>query len=216
MLTATKSGNNIILLSSNTGSFVLSRKFNSTVWEDWDGSGWGGASSPISSINFTDYDLAEGVYQYRLTLSAAPLYDYSNCVPIGSDPVGWTFGNYEVPEGLFGEVLTSDDILYSFLWGIDLTAGSGQTWKVAQTQKNIEWAVYQLEKELNIDIFQRSYYTDDVENEDIEESKFVKKRIGYTKKSKRRYDLVFRHRPIREVTRFDFYSPVDTHHEYVR
>lgn len=208
MLTAVKSGNNIILQSSNVGSFQLERKVNSTTWEPWTGSGWGGVPVLIDAANFTDYDLADGVYQYRYFLD--PLYDYSNCVPVGSDPVGWTYRNYTVPDGLFGEILTPADIRYSFMWGIDLTASNGMPFTDAQITTMVEWGVYQLEKALNIDIFPREYFCDDEQNEDIVESKFVIKDFPYANRSRRRYLTILRHRPIQEVTRFDFFSPVDT------
>jgi hypothetical protein len=178
------------------------------VWEDWDGTGWGGAAVPVSVENFTDYNLADGIYQYRVFLD--PTYLYSACLPIGSDPVGWTFRNYIVPDGQFGEILTSDDIRYSYLWGVDLVATSGITWKEDQTKTYIEWAVFQLERKLNIDIFPRTYYCDDDVNADIEEEEFVKKEFPYPNRRHSNFNIRMNHRPIREVTRFDFYSPVDS------
>ncbi len=138
------------------------------------------------------------------------LYEYSTCIPIGGDPVGWTFKNYTVPEGLFGEILTSDDMGINFLWGTPLTATDGRAWLDVQSQTAVEWAVYQLEKKLNIDIYPRQYYTDDDENSAIEESKFVIKEMAYPNRRRRRFLIVSRHRPIQEITRFDFFSPVDT------
>ena len=210
MLNAVSSGNNVVLQSSLTGLYPLYRKVNTGTWEPWNGTGWGGTPSPIESANFTDYNLEAGVYQYKYEVSAG-MYDFSNCVPVGSEPIGWTFDNYIVPEGQFGEILTPDDIAFSYMWGVDLLAGSGLTWKDNQTRKMVEWAVYQLEKELNIDIFPREYYCDDEASAAIEEEpQKVYKEFPYPNKRNRMYDLRLRHRPVREVTRFDFYSPVDT------
>lgn len=208
MLTAVKSGNNIILQSDNTGTLQLERKLNTGTWEPWTGSGWGGVPLLVDPANFTDYDLADGIYQYRYFLD--PLYDYSGCNPIGSDPVGWSFDNYIVPDGQFGEILTADDMQYSMLWGIDLTASNGTPWTAVQTETFIKWSVYQLEKTLNIDIYPRQYYCDDEINEAIEISKLVVKEFPYPNRRHRRHLVVSRHRPIQEVTRFDFYSPLDT------
>ncbi|MDC7221536.1 MAG: Hint domain-containing protein [Spirochaetales bacterium] len=208
MLTTANTGSNIILTTSLTGQYILYRKLNSGDWEPWTGSSWGGVPVLITGSNFSDYDLSDGVYQYRTEDNGE--YDYSDCVVIGSDYVGWTFDNYEVPEGQWGEILTSDDLRYSFLWGIDFTASNGEEWYEVQTKKNIEWAVYQLEKKLNIDIYQRQYYCDDELNDEIEESKFVKKEFPYPNKRNHRYNIRLRHRPVQEVTRFDFYSPMDT------
>lgn len=207
MLTATKSGNDIIL-KTTLASYQLERRLNTGTWDPWTGSGWGGVPVTLTSFNFTDYDLADGVYQYRTF--AATLYEYSSCVPIGSDPVGWTFENYIVPVDQFGEILTADDMQYSYLWGIDLTASNGLPWTDAQSRTFINWAIYQLEKKLNIDIFPREYFCDDEQNAAVEESKFVIKDFPYPNRRQRRFLVMLRKRPVREVTRFDFFSPVDT------
>jgi hypothetical protein len=204
MLTATKSGSNIILKSSLTVSFQLERKFNTGSWEPWTGSGWGGVPISLTEQNFTDYDLSDGIYQYRTFTTT---YEYSTCIPIGSEHVGWTFRNYSIPTDQFGEILTSDDLHYSFLWGIDLTASNGEPWSDNQSKTFVEWAVYQIEKKLNIHIFPRTIYCDDDQNEDIEEEKLVLKEFPYPNRRNQRYNLRMRHRPIREVTRFEFFSP---------
>lgn len=206
MLTAVKSGNNIILKISNAGSFLLYRKINTGTWEAWDGSGWGGVPASLNTENFTDYDLSDGIYQYKYTTQETV---YSNCVPIGSEAVGWSFENYIVPEGEFGEILTADDLRFTFLWGQQFLSTDGQVWTDAQTRFQILSAVSQLERKLNIDIFNREYYTDDVVNQDIVESKFVIKEFPYPNKRTTRYNIRSRHRPIREVTRLDLYSPTD-------
>ena len=206
MLTATRSGNDIIL-KTTLASYQLERRLNTGTWDPWTGSGWGGVPATLIIPNFTDYDLADGVYQYRTNVAA--VYEYSTCFPIGGDPVGWTFKNYTVPVGLFGEILTVDDMQLYYLWGISLTASNGVPWTEAQTQISVEWAVYQLEKKLNIDIFPREYFCDDEKNEAVEESKFVVKDFPYPNRRRRRYLTVLRHRPVQEVTRFDFFAPVD-------
>lgn len=207
MLTATKSSNNIILKTSIVGNYQLDRKFNTGAWESWNGTDWGGVPLLIGTQNFTDYDLTDGVYQYRTTFNT--VVEYSTCIPIGSDHVGWTFENYTVPDGLFGEVLTSDDMAFSYLWGVDLLASNGLAWQDSQTRTMVKWAVFQLEKALNIDIFPREYFCDDVENEAVEESKFVIKEFPYPNRRNKRYTIISRHRPIQEVTRLDFFSPTD-------
>jgi len=206
MLIATKSGTNIILKISNAVSFVLSRKVNTGSWEDWDGSSWGGVPVSLSITNFTDYDLSDGIYQYRYTTTEIV---YSNCIAIGSDAVGWTFENYIVPDGQFGEILTADDVKYSFMWGQAFLASNGDVWSDAQTRTMIKWAVKQLEKKLNIDIFPREYFCDDITNDAIDESEYVKKEFPYPNRRKRKYTIVSRHRPVREVTRLDMYAPTD-------
>lgn len=181
---------------------------NGTVWEQWDGSAWGGVGVPIASENFTDYDLDDGVYQYRYFID--PTYLYSNCVPVGSDPVGWTFGNYVVPDGQFGEPLTHDDLSGTYLWGVDLVATNGRVWEATQTQEMVKWAVHQLEKELNIDIYPRDNYCDDEQNEAIETEQYVRKEFPYPNRRRGNFNIRMNHRPLRDVTRFEFWSPQDT------
>jgi len=207
MLEAVKSGNNIILKTSLTGSYELERKVNTGSWEPWNGSGWGGVPVSLTIQNFTDYDLSDAIYQYRTLQNT--LYDYSTCIPIGSDHVGWTFRNYTIPEGQFGEILTADDLHYTFMFGIDLVASNGQVWTDAQYQTLLEWSVYELEKQLSIHIFPREIYCDDEQNDAIEEGKLTLKEFPYPNRRNQRYNLRMRHRPVREVTRFDFFSPQD-------
>jgi hypothetical protein len=206
MLTATASGNNIILKISNASNYQLERKVNTGSWEAWDGTSWGGVPVALNVENFTDYDLSDGVYQYRYITSETV---YSNCVVIGDGAYGWTFGNYVVPDGEFGEILTPDDMRLTMLFGTATLASNGQEWTDEQSRYMVESATYQLEKALNIDIFPREYYSDDDVNESIEESKFVIKEFAYPNRRKSRYNIRSRHRPVREVTRLDFYSPTD-------
>lgn len=208
MLIATKSGTNIILKISSPSSYTLERKLNTGSWEAWNGSGWGGSGISLTLVNFTDYDLSDGVYQYRY-INIAPETVYSNCIVIGDGAVGWTFQNYTVPEGLFGEILTADDMEKTYLFGIDLTASNGQVWTTEQTQYKVLSATYQLEKTLNIDIFNREYFADDEENADIVESKFVIKESAYPNRKRTKYNIRSRKRPVRECTRLDLYSPTD-------
>lgn len=209
MIVAEPCQNNIILAISAGDSYQLERKVGFTgSWEPWNGSSWGGVPTILSLSNFTDYGLDDGIYQYRYLIGA--LYTYSNCSFIGGEKTGWTFRNYEIPEGTFGEILTPDDIRYSFMWGIDFVASNGESWIDAQTQTYIEWAVYQIEKLLNINIFPITVYADDDVNSEIVETKSIRKEFPYPNRRKRNYYIRTRRRPIQEVTRFDWYSSVDT------
>lgn len=206
MLIATKSGTNIILKISGAVTFVLSRKINTGSWEDWSGSSWGGVPVSLTDLNFTDYDLSDGIYQYRYSTTELV---YSNCIAIGSDAVGWSFENYIVPDGDFGEILTADDVKYTFMWGQSFLASNGDVWSDAQTRTMVKWAVKQLEKALNIDIFPKEYLCDDDINEAADETATLKKEFPYPNRRRRKYNITSRHRPIREVTRLDLYSPTD-------
>lgn len=209
MIVAELCQDNIILNITARAEYQLERKIGfSGSWEPYNGSSWGGVPTTLSLSNFTDYDLLDGIYQYRYLIGVE--YTYSNCIFVGGEKTGWTFRNYEIPEGTFGEILTPDDIRYSFMWGIDFVASNGESWIDAQTQTYIEWAVYQIEKMLNINIFPITVYCDDEENSEISETKTIKKEFPYPNRRKRQYLLRTRRRPILEVTRFDWYTAFDT------
>lgn len=199
-----------IVLSIDVTDFQLERKVGTGgTWTPWDGSSWGAVPVFLASGNFTDYNLSDAVYQYRYIVNGGSVYVYSNCVAVGGDPRGWTFYNYSVPEGTFGEILTPDDIRYSFMWGVDFVSSGGREWYDEQTRKCVEWAVYQLEKALNITIYPKTIYSDDDVNAAVVRTKDVLKEFPYSLTRKRNWLIRLNHRPIREVTRLDWYSPVD-------
>ena len=70
MLTAVRSGNDIILKTTLVVGYQLERKLDTGSWVPWTGSAWGGSPATLTSVNFTDYDLADGVYQYRTLVAA--------------------------------------------------------------------------------------------------------------------------------------------------
>jgi len=212
MITAWSYRTNVILSISTGTPFLLQRKKGRIgEWLSWDGNDWVSVSTLLlTDPNFTDYNLESDVYQYRYTSDSGVNYIGSNCVIIGTDHVGWSFDNYDIPEGQFGEILTSDDLRFTFLWGVSFTASNAEQWANEQTKKCIEWAVFQLEKTLNIDIFPKEYYSDDEDSESIEETKYIKKEFPYSAVRKRNFLIRLNHRPVREVTRFDWVSPVDT------
>lgn len=77
-------------------------------------------------------------------------------------PVGYTFNNYEPEPGEWGDVLTPDDIRYTYLFGIDTSATDAS--KGALTDEQLRYLIEQgladFEKFLNIDIRRRKYVTE--------------------------------------------------------
>lgn len=203
---------NIILKITATGSFLLERKIGDGSWLQWDGSTW--VASPggilVSISNFTDYGLSEGIYQYRYLIDGETEYVTSNCVAIGGNPYGWTFGNYEVPDGQWGELLTPDDVKYSFMWGVQFTASDGTPWTDEQTRTAVIWAIRELERALSITIISKQIYADDTVNADVEEvPDEILKEFPYSARRKRNWLIRLKHRPVQSVSRVDWYSPVD-------
>lgn len=80
-------------------------------------------------------------------------YVYSNWVRNGGDgAIGYTFGNYKVPTGQWGNIVTPDDLRFTYLWGTDFKATNGQSYTDEQIQYFIDSATAELERQLDITI----------------------------------------------------------------
>ena len=83
-------------------------------------------------------------------------WEYSNWVRNGTgDAIGYTFGNYVVPDGKWGTIVTVDDIRYTYLWGTDFKATNGASYTDEQIQYFIDAATEEMERLLNITIIKR-------------------------------------------------------------
>ena len=105
--------------------------------------------------NYVDRALFNGICQYRARNFSddTSLWNYTVWLRCGStDPIGITFGNYQAPEGSWGDVITTDDLRASYLWGVDFRASNGASYTDAQIQYFIDAAVAEIERELNITI----------------------------------------------------------------
>ena len=65
---------------------------------------------------------------------------------------GYTFDNFIVPQGEWGELLTADDMRYTWLFGVDLTATNGQEASDEQLKTTVDFALAEFEAYLGIDI----------------------------------------------------------------
>jgi len=103
---------------------------------------------------FIDNTCEAGIYQYRARKANKPdsPYKYSLWVRCNSDPIGYTFGNYASPKGHWGEVITPDDLQYTYLWGTDFKAANGTSYTEEQIRFFIDAAVADIERRLNITI----------------------------------------------------------------
>jgi hypothetical protein len=136
--------------------------------------------------------------------------------------VGYTFKNYMAPLGTFGDVLTPDDMRYTYLWGIDAVSTDSQysTWLDEQHQAFVRSAAEDFEKYLNIDIYRRKYKTKPVSGVDRraqfwmagDDYLYTDEEFPYD------YDpdqwqnfgfLQLRHRPVIEVSRFILVGPTE-------
>jgi hypothetical protein len=112
-----------------------------------------GAAPVHITGSYVDIELEDGLYQYRVREvgMSGTEYDYSMWVRCGNTgPIGYTFGNYQAPEGRWGQVVTADDLRYTFLWGVDFKASNGEAFTDEQIAYQIEVAQKQIERQLNI------------------------------------------------------------------
>lgn len=80
-------------------------------------------------------------------------YIYSNWVRNGGDKaIGYTFGNYKVPDGQWGNAVTPDDLRFTYLWGTDFKATNGQSYSDEQIQYFIDSSIAEVERRLDITI----------------------------------------------------------------
>lgn len=81
---------------------------------------------------------------------------YSNWVKKCADSaIGYSFGNYIVPNGKWGNVVTPDDLRFTYLWGTDFKATNGQSYTDEQIQYFINAALTAIERGLDITIKKR-------------------------------------------------------------
>ena len=79
--------------------------------------------------------------------------------PQSETKVGYSFGNYLVPDGKWGEAITPDDLRFTYLWGVDLKAADVMASEISDEQ--LRWCVNEAlaawEQELKLDIRKRVY-----------------------------------------------------------
>jgi hypothetical protein len=161
MIIAISAKNNVVLKMSKPYQHRIERKFMSDgPWLVYTDNGFvpdNGSiiPKPIEGFNYLDADVTEGIYQYRERKYDDPAskYEISYWVKCGVGiPVGYTFGNYQAPEGEWGEVLTSDDLRGTYCWGTDLRASNGVSYTDEQIKFHIDASVKEMERRLNITI----------------------------------------------------------------
>jgi hypothetical protein len=160
-LEAVSHKNNVSLFFANRSkAYKLERKMEADgPWLILTDIGWepDETSHPCRLIigNFIDMDVAKGLYQYRAKNpdETDDKYLYSLWVrcDIG-EPIGWSFGNYTPPDGLWGEILTPDDLRFSYFWGQDLRGSNGQSFTDEQLMFFVEEATEEIARRLNITI----------------------------------------------------------------
>lgn len=174
ILVASTSLGNVLKITSHSTQVILQRAIHKDrVWNTFTGSGFAvlddSAESPepkpVNAGDFVDsFNLSDGLWEYRAISTEdyeefkddGSKWDYSPFIKYGKpDAVGYSFNNYHAPEGQWGEVITPDDLRYTYLWGTDFKATNGDIFTDEQIKYFIAQAVAYMERELNITIRKR-------------------------------------------------------------
>lgn len=195
--------------------YELQRKSDTEDWQNWNGTSWGGAAAVLPSNRFTDYSLSSGIYKYRVRAQyqSDSVY-YSDWVEsswvrfasASAAAIGWTLGNYSVPEGEFGEILTADDLRRTYLWGVPFTSTTGTQYTDDQIRAMIASTVAEFEHVLNLTIQKRVIKcADDLPGDaayDETEDAYYYHRMNWNAGGR----LNTKRRPIISVERFELYT----------
>lgn len=134
------------------------------------------------------------------------------------EKIGFTFQNYDPPAGEWGDVLTPDDIRYTYMFGIDAVADNAAQDEFTDEQFRffVNAAVGDFERTMTIDIRKRVYKTNPVDS--LIQSPKWRLGVDYTDEEDaydfdpttwRNYGFVpMRHYPVLSIERCILNSPV--------
>jgi len=211
----------ILVTIKGEGSYMLQRALydKGAKWLSLTSNGFVDTTEQLAEFlflqegDFVDsFDLKDGIYEYRIVSSLIQNptdtdYEYSEYVKFGTpSAIGYTFGNYSVPEGSWGSVVTPDDCRFTYLWGTDFKATNGQFFDDAQIQFFINEATRYMERMLNISIIKtriKSQAEDRnlVKGVDYDEEESL---YDFSPRKIQRYGMIqTKHRPIINVEKLE-------------
>ena len=199
-------GKNVVINSNKDSVIIRRRKIHSeTEYKEWDGQGWIDIPTDshfLNGSNFTDYNLDDGIYVYRFS-DDGENWTQSQILKVGADKYGYTFGNYVVPDDTWGEILTPDDLRYTYLWGVDFKASNGDTFTDKQIKFTIDSALAEMERYLQYNFVKRVVKCNPGKDDvyDIESN-------GYSVRFNNQ--LLLDNVPVLSIERCIFVSPYDT------
>jgi len=146
--------------------FEIERQvYNSGSWYILESGSWvaAGTADQLTDTYYMDKDVGSDSYQYRVRYYANAAYsDYSYSKTTGISAqlkIGYTFNNYIIPTGEWGVPVTADDIRYTYMFGIDMSAQNGQNFSNSAFDYYINAALEQFETYLGIVIRRRKILT---------------------------------------------------------
>jgi hypothetical protein len=163
----------------------------------------------VQGDRYLDSNVTDSIYQYRERDFNSPdaKYEVSYWVRCGNiGPVGYTFGNYHSPEGDWGEILTADDIRYTYIWGVDARATNGDSYTDEQIKFHINSSLAEMARRLNITIKKKRLACEPRKRQlkrgidyDEEEAYYTYRR----ERVQRSGMITTRKKPVLELTRLD-------------
>lgn len=134
--------------------------------------------------------------------------------------IGYTFQNYSAPPNEWGELLTPDDMRFTYMWGVDLVADNVDQIEFTdeQIRSQVLLAIAEFEDFLNIDIMKKIYKTNPAQ--ELVRSRYWRAGVDYTHEEDP-YDFLpeewrnngflhLRHAPVISIERAILYSQVKT------
>jgi hypothetical protein len=192
--------NRVTIGIGNANLLEVLKQFNQIkVYVSTDGAAYTELTTATTRIAITPY---QSVYYFddTATYIANPVYYETAYYNSGTDAesarsapqlnslpttkVGYSFDNYSPPDGEWGKLLTADDVRYTYMWGIDMTASDvAQTnFEDSQLDFFVRESVGDWERFLGLDIMKHVYKTDDPLDpiSNYHQSKYWRKGVDYT------------------------------------
>ena len=217
LLEATSAKNYCILkMLDSTKKYIVQRcEVFEKKWYTWSDDGFKKEDDTVPKLViglFTDDNLGVGIYQYRAKEEDGDeeSWEYSLCVRASNGvPVGYTFGNYKAGVGDWGEIVTPDDIHYTYLWGVGFRASDGTPFRDEQITFFINAALREISRRLNITI-KKTRVACEPQRRKLEKGKdYDEEESFYTfnwARVQRQGFIATRKRPVSSVSKLDLIS----------
>ena len=193
------------IANSLAGNFIKRLDLATNAVVVWDGTEFKANTNPATintKLIFDTNIVQDKTYDYIIyNTSNTELETSTVTIPNEISPQGLTghlFGNYQQPNDQFGEILTSDDIVKHFLWGLPQISSKGDLFYPKQIEQTVIFATNVIESWLHLNIFPKYYTTEQQGYTDSNKNIIYEFDRAYRfRPNQRRLQLA--HRPIRKI-----------------
>ena len=145
------------------GEKISRKELNSDTTADGNSFTVRGSATATKSALFFDTGIQpDRSYQYTITRKSNQKKFLYELITIpkteGDDESGYYFGKKS--NDSFSEILTHQDMVSHFLWGLPQRSSSGEDFEPAQVRQTVKNAAGQLESRFNMHIFPQNYTTE--------------------------------------------------------